>query len=144
MSSNQISSCPSGENIAANKIIAIQSEPEQILYQHGTEAAAPGNKTLWTAAATRVWPIFLAAIVENGSSWRSETYLSCLRPDTFKEGTVRPSAEPKGTESGDDDSTGTGTTDGPTPSPTNSASQAGLTYAMAMVGLVFNAAMLFM
>lgn len=123
---------------------SIQSESEQILYQHGAEPAAPGNDTLWTAAATNIWPVFLTAIVENGSSWRPETYLSCLRPDTFKEGTVRPSAEPNGTESGDGDSTGTGTTDDPAPSPTNSASQAGLTVAVAIVGLAFNAAMWFM
>lgn len=132
------------EYVAANKIIAIQSESEQILYQHGTEPAAPGNETLWTAAATKIWPVFLTAIVENGSSWKPETYLSCLRPDTFSEGTVRPSAEPNGTGSGGDDSTGTGTTDDPAPSPTNAASQASLTVAVAIVGLAFNAAMCFM
>lgn len=121
-------------------MIAIQSESEQILYQHGTEPAAPGNETLWTAAATKIWPVFLTAIVENGSSWRPETYLSCLRPDTFSEGTVKPSAEPNGTESGE----GTGTTDDPAPSPTNAASQVGLTFAVAVVGLAFNTAMCFM
>lgn len=132
------------EYIGANKVTAIQPESDQILYQHGTEPAAPGNETLWTAAATKVWPVLLTAIVENGSSWRPETSLNCLRPDTFKKGTVRPSAEPNGTESGDGDSTGTGTTGSPTPSPTNAASHPGLTYAVAMVGLAFNAAMLFM
>lgn len=75
----------------------------------------------------------------------SETYLSCLRPDTFREGTVRPSAEPNGTQSGDEGSTGTETTDGTAPSPTNAAaSQTSLTVAAAIVGLAFNAAMLLM
>lgn len=132
------------EYIAADKDVAIQSADEQILYQYGSKPAAPGNETLWLAAATNIWPVFVTNIVDNGSTWAAETYLSCLRPDTFKEGTVRPSAEPNGTQSGDDDSTGTGTTDGPTPSPTNAASQAGLTVAVAVVGLIFNAAMLFM
>lgn len=47
-----------------------------------------------------------------------------------------------GTQSGGDNSTGT--TDGPTPSPTNAAPQVDLTAAVAVVGLIFNAGMLFM
>lgn len=123
----------------------IQSEDEQVIYQYGTGLAAPGNETRWLAAATNVWPIFVSPIIDedSGSAWSAVTTLSCLRPDTFKEGTVRPSAEPNGTESGGGGSTGTGTTTGATASPTNAASQAGLTTAAAVVGLLFNMAMLF-
>lgn len=80
--------------------------------------------------------------MENGSSWRPETYLNCIRPDTFKAGTVKPSEVSNGTQS--DDGNSTGTTDGPTPSPTNAASQVSLTAAVAVVGLIFNTFMLFM
>jgi hypothetical protein len=96
------------------------------------------------AAATNIWPVFVTNIVENGSTWSAETYLNCLRPDTFKEGTVKPSAEPNGAQSGGDGATGTGTAGSATPSPTNAASQVGLTAAVIVAGLVFNAAMLFL
>ncbi|KAK2613388.1 hypothetical protein N8I77_000306 [Diaporthe amygdali] len=117
---------------------------EKILYQYGTVHATKGDEAAWLAAATHIWPVITTTInVYNDSSAQSETYLNCIRPDTFSEGTLRPNATQNGTESGDSGSTGTPTTGGATPSPTNAASRSGLTVA-ALVGLGFNAAMFLM
>ncbi|POS69420.1 hypothetical protein DHEL01_v212187 [Diaporthe helianthi] len=113
-------------------------------FQYRAVPAAPGSETLWLAAATNIWTVLIATMAEPGSTSEWETSSSCLRPDTFKEGTLRPSKEPKGTEPVDGTPTTTGTTGGPTASPTNAASQADLTVAAAAVGLVFNAAILLM
>ncbi|KAI3392634.1 hypothetical protein diail_5422 [Diaporthe ilicicola] len=118
----------------------IGNESEQIIYQYGTVPASKGNDTAWLAAATNIWPVLTTAIGGNGSTLTSETFLNCIRPDTFSEGTVRP---PSSSDSGDGDSDGTPTTGGTTPSPTNVASRPGLLIA-AIVGLGFNAAMFFM
>lgn len=56
---------------------------------------------------------------------------------------MKPTPASNGTESGDGGSDGTSTTGGATPSPTNAASRPGLVIA-AVVGLGFNAAMMFM
>ncbi|KAG8166675.1 hypothetical protein KVR01_002364 [Diaporthe batatas] len=133
-------------DVTVNSALSIESADEQIIWQDGSIPAPPGNETLWLAAATNIWPVFVTPVMvgNNGSTFTAVTSLSCLRPDTFKEGTVRPSAAPNGTESGGAGPTGTGTTAGATPSPTNAASQAGLTAAAVVLGLIFNAAMLFM